>query len=149
MNTYIYGPKDDPFHSASWREPYPADQAKLIKELTTEAARNKVDFVWAIHPGQDIKWNATDSNNVITKFEQMYDLGVRAFAVFFDDISGEGTNAAKQAGLMNFINHVSDRIQPFMGTDRLSRYPGRTTSPGCPYHVDRESCCRRYYPGRS
>ena len=62
-----------------------------------------VDFVWAIHPGQDIKWNATDSNNVITKFEQMYDLGVRAFAVFFDDISGEGTNAAKQAGLMNFI----------------------------------------------
>lgn len=103
MNTYIYGPKDDPFHSANWREPYPAKEASQIKELTAEAACNKVDFVWAIHPGQDIQWNATDSNNVITKFEQMYDLGVRAFAVFFDDISGEGTNAAKQAGLMNFI----------------------------------------------
>lgn len=103
MNTYIYGPKDNPFHSANWREPYPAKEASQIKELTAEAARNKVDFVWAIHPGQDIQWNATDSNNVITKFEQMYDLGVRAFAVFFDDISGEGTNATKQAGLMNFI----------------------------------------------
>lgn len=103
MNTYIYGPKDDPFHSANWREPYPANEANQIKELTAEATRNKVDFVWAIHPGQDIQWNATDSNNVITKFGQMYDLGVRAFAVFFDDISGEGTNAAKQAGLMNFI----------------------------------------------
>lgn len=62
-----------------------------------------MDFVWAIHPGQDIKWNAADSSNVIVKFEQMYDLGVRSFAVFFDDISGEGTKADKQAGLMNFI----------------------------------------------
>lgn len=55
MNTYIYRPKDDPYHSANWREPYPADQAAQIRELTAEAARNKVDFVWAIHPGQDIQ----------------------------------------------------------------------------------------------
>lgn len=103
LNTYIYGPKDDPFHSANWREPYPKEQADQIRELAEEAGRNKVDFVWAIHPGQDIKWNAADSSNVIVKFEQMYDLGVRSFAVFFDDISGEGTKADKQAGLMNFI----------------------------------------------
>ena len=104
MNTYIYGPKDDPYHSApNWRLPYPEKEAAQLQELVKVANENEVDFVWAIHPGQDIKWNATDSNNVITKFEQMYDLGVRAFAVFFDDISGEGTNAAKQAGLMNFI----------------------------------------------
>lgn len=118
MNTYIYGPKDDPFHSASWREPYPDDQANQIKELTAEAARNKVDFVWAIHPGQDIQWNATDSSNVISKFEQMYNLGVRAFAVFFDDISGEGTNADKQAGLMNYIQEEfvekKNDIQPLI-----------------------------------
>lgn len=104
MNTYIYGPKDDPYHSSpSWRQPYPADQAAQIRELTAEAARNKVDFVWAIHPGQDIEWNATDSANVIAKFGLMYDLGVRAFAVFFDDISGEGAKPAKQAGLLNYI----------------------------------------------
>lgn len=104
MNTYIYGPKDDPYHSSpNWREPYPAEQAQQIKELTTEAARNKVDFVWAIHPGQDIQWNRTDSLNIITKFGQMYDLGVRAFAVFFDDISGEGAKPEKQAGLLNYI----------------------------------------------
>lgn len=28
--------------------------------------------------------------NVLNKFGMMYDLGVRSFAVFFDDISGEG-----------------------------------------------------------
>lgn len=104
MNTYIYGPKDDPYHSSpNWREPYPAEQGKQIRELTDEAARNKVDFVWAIHPGQDIQWNATDSAHIVSKFEKMYDLGVRAFAVFFDDISGEGAKPEKQAGLLNFV----------------------------------------------
>ena len=39
------------------------------------------------------------------KFESMYRLGIRAFAVFFDDISGEGTSAEKQVELLNDIYH--------------------------------------------
>lgn len=31
----------------------------------------------------------------------MYDLGVRSFAIFFDDISGEGANPVKQSELLN------------------------------------------------
>lgn len=105
LNTYIYGPKDDPYHSSpNWREPYPADQARHITELTEEAARNKVNFVWAIHPGKDIQWNKTDSLNILAKFENMYELGVRSFAVFFDDISGEGAKPHNQASLLNYIN---------------------------------------------
>lgn len=105
MNTYIYGPKDDPYHSSpNWRQPYPAKEAAQISELAKIAKENKVNFVWAIHPGKDIQWNAADSNAVIAKFDSMYTLGVRAFAVFFDDISGEGTNPGKQAGLLNYIN---------------------------------------------
>ena len=104
LNTYIYGPKDDPYHSSpKWREPYPADQAEKLKELVDIAKSNHVDFYWAIHPGQDIKWNKTDSTAVLNKFELMYGLGVRHFAVFFDDISGEGTKAEKQAGLLNYL----------------------------------------------
>ena len=41
--------------------------------------------------------------NVLNKFGMMYDLGVRSFAVFFDDISGEGAKADKQADLLNFL----------------------------------------------
>lgn len=105
LNTYIYGPKDDPYHSSpNWRKPYPAEEAEHIKELAKEAAHNKVNFVWAIHPGQDIQWNQTDSMNILSKFEKMYDLGVRSFAVFFDDISGEGARPEKQAGLLNYIH---------------------------------------------
>lgn len=115
LNTYIYGPKDDPYHSSlsnhdgsnkpgGWRVPYPEAEAQNIRELAQTAKQYKVDFVWAIHPGKDIKWNEEDFNNLLHKFEKMYDLGVRSYAVFFDDISGEGTNPNKQAELLNRLN---------------------------------------------
>jgi hyaluronoglucosaminidase len=106
LDTYIYGPKDDPFHSApNWRKPYPAEDAARIRELVAACQANKVDFVWAIHPGGDIKWNEEDYKNVLAKFEAMYALGVRSYAVFFDDISGEGTKADKQAELLNRLHN--------------------------------------------
>lgn len=105
MNSYLYGPKDDPYHSCpNWRLPYPEKEAKNIKELVEACNRNRVDFVWAIHPGQDIKWNEEDYKNLVNKFEMMYKLGVRSFAIFFDDISGEGTNPVKQTELLNKLN---------------------------------------------
>ena len=105
MNTYIYGPKDDPYHrTPHWREPYPEQEARQIAELATKAKENAVDFVWAIHPGQDIKWNTLDRDLLLAKFEKMYRLGVRSFAVFFDDISGEGTDPSKQADLLNYVD---------------------------------------------
>ncbi|MGL5682676.1 MAG: beta-N-acetylglucosaminidase [Marinifilaceae bacterium] len=105
MNTYIYGPKDDPYHSSpNWRKPYPANEAKQLQELVNIAHDNYVDFVWAIHPGKDIKWNQEDRDNLLAKFEAMYQLGLRSFAVFFDDISGEGTNPDRQAELLNYID---------------------------------------------
>ena len=105
LNTYIYGPKDDPFHSSpNWRQPYPEKEAAQIRELAEIAKANKVDFVWAIHPGQDIKWNDEDRKLLLNKFELMYQLGVRSFAIFFDDISGEGTDPNRQADLLNYLH---------------------------------------------
>ena len=112
MNTYIYGPKDDPYHSSpNWRLPYPEQEAKQLQELVEVAKQNEVDFVWAIHPGKDIKWNQEDRDNLIGKFNKMYDLGVRSFAVFFDDISGEGTKADKQAELLNYIDEQFVKVK--------------------------------------
>lgn len=106
MNTYVFGPKDDPYHRARWREPYPAQEAARLKELVDAAHRNKVKFVWAIHPAGDIKWCLEDSVNVANKLEKMYDLGIRSFAVFFDDVWGEGARGEKQAGLLNYLTDV-------------------------------------------
>ena len=104
MNVYIYGPKDDPWHRDKWREPYPEVEANRIAELVEVAKKNGVNFYWAIHPGVDIKWNDEDRDKLIAKFEVMYQLGVRSFAVFFDDIWGEGTKADKQAALLNYVD---------------------------------------------
>lgn len=107
LNTYIYGPKDDPYHSSPhWRQPYPENEAKKIEKLAEVARENRVDFIWAIHPGKDIKWNKADRDCLLNKFEMMYQLGVRGFAVFFDDIEGVGTDPVKQSELMNFLNRV-------------------------------------------
>ncbi|MEG2414315.1 MAG: beta-N-acetylglucosaminidase domain-containing protein [Kiritimatiellia bacterium] len=109
LNTYIYGPKDDPYHGFSnqWREPYPAAEAQKMAALVKVAHENKVNFVWAVHPGRDIQWkDDSDMKACVAKFEKMYALGVRSFAVFFDDIGGEGARADKQVELLNYVNRT-------------------------------------------
>lgn len=102
MNNYLYGPKDDPYHSSPyWRLPYPEDEAAKIRELVEASKRNHVDFVWAIHPGKDIRWTPEDYDSLVTKLDMMYDLGVRHFALFFDDIEGIGTDPNMQVKLVN------------------------------------------------
>lgn len=127
MNTYIYGPKDDPYHSSpNWRLPYPADQAANISELIEACRRNYVDFVWAIHPGKDIRWDKEDYDNLVNKFQLMYDLGVRHFAIFFDDIEGEGTNPNKQVKLLNDLTD-----------DFVKKHPGVAPLMVCPTEYSR------------
>lgn len=113
INVYIYGPKDDPYHGfgTKWRDPYPTEQATLMKELVETAHKNKVNFVWAVHPGNNISWEDNDADGVIddfkacvNKFQLMYNLSVRAFAVFFDDIGGVGADPANQAKMLNYLN---------------------------------------------
>lgn len=104
MNVYIYGPKDDPYHRDHWRDPYPEAEAARIQQLVERAKARGVHFYWAIHPGIDIKWTDADRDALVAKLEKMYALGVRAFAVFFDDIWGEGTKADKQAALLNYVD---------------------------------------------
>ncbi len=114
MNAYIYGPKDDPFHgfSSRWREPYPEADAQRIAELVQVAKENKVNFIWAIHPGVHISWkDDADIKACVAKFEMMYALGVRSFAVFFDDIGGEGARAEKQVELLNYVNRHFVRVK--------------------------------------
>ena len=105
MNVYIYGPKDDPYHRDRWREPYPEAEGKRLSELAAVAKNHKVRFVWAMHPGLDIQWTDADRKASVDKLELMYALGIRAFAIFFDDIEGaEQRNGANQAAYLNYLN---------------------------------------------
>ncbi|MDQ3403383.1 MAG: beta-N-acetylglucosaminidase domain-containing protein [Actinomycetota bacterium] len=90
LNTYVYAPKDDPFHRNRWREPYPADRLDEFRALAARAADRHVDFVFAISPGADICYSgATDFQLLTAKAQTLRDAGVRSFALFFDDIAGQ------------------------------------------------------------
>lgn len=99
MNTFVYAPKDDPYHRDKWRELYPEEEAEEIRKLVEVADKENIDFVWTIHPGATFKYgssddytNCDDFDKLIDKFEQLYSLGVRQFGISFDDINYGGDN---------------------------------------------------------
>ncbi|MGH3352716.1 MAG: beta-N-acetylglucosaminidase domain-containing protein [Nocardioides sp.] len=87
-NTYIYAPKDDPYHREKWREPYPADKLAELTELVEEADRHHVRFTFALSPGNTVCYSGEEDFQALTaKLQSMYDAGVRAFSVPLDDIN--------------------------------------------------------------
>ncbi|GAB3433442.1 beta-N-acetylglucosaminidase domain-containing protein [Phycicoccus ginsengisoli] len=87
-NTYIYAPKDDPYHRDRWRDPYPADKLAELGTLVDRATANHVRFTFALSPGNTICFSSDADYRALTaKLQQMYDLGVRAFNLPFDDIA--------------------------------------------------------------
>ena len=106
LNTYIYAPKDDVYHRTKWREPYPDAEMEKMNELIQSAKDNKVDFVFSLSPGNDIQFTGsnaeTDYQALVTKCELMYEMGVRSFAIFFDDISNK--QGTEQAAFLNRFN---------------------------------------------
>lgn len=99
MNTYMYGAKSDSYHSRYWAEPYPVEitehQKKIgyltqdmMKDIAETATANKVNFIWAIHPGKAFADpdNKEVIDKIMEKFLCMYNLGVREFGVFVDDV---------------------------------------------------------------
>lgn len=87
MNTYVYAPKDDPYHRERWTTPYPAQKWRALSRLIRQAQAQRIDFVYGFHPGKGLCFSATRPIQILlSKAERFYDAGVRTFAVLFDDI---------------------------------------------------------------
>ncbi|MET9661147.1 beta-N-acetylglucosaminidase domain-containing protein [Streptomyces sp. NPDC006510] len=120
MNIYVYSPKDDAYLRAKWRDAYPADRLAQIKELADRAAQRHVEFTYALSPGLSVCYSSdADAKALVEKFQTIWDIGVRTFAVPLDDISytdwncaedkakwgtGGGAAGAAQAYLLNRVN---------------------------------------------
>lgn len=86
-NTYVYAPKDDPYHREKWREDYPADKLAELAELVETATANHVRFTFALSPGNSVCYSSDDDLAALErKFQALYDVGVRAFSIPLDDI---------------------------------------------------------------
>src|SRR3990170_7279673 len=87
MNTYLYAPKDDPYHRKRWQVPYPRKEWQELLRLIRAAQRHRIDFVYGFHPGEGLCFSAGEPVRILLKKAQrFYDAGVRTFAVLFDDI---------------------------------------------------------------
>ena len=112
LNSYIYAPKDDPYHRDKWREPYPDDKIKELKNLVDIALQNNVHFIFAVSPGLDLHYEGEkgeeDFQFMLNKLDSMYNIGIRDFAIFFDDLSGE-QSGSNQANFLNKLQNSLDK----------------------------------------
>ena len=104
MNTYLYAPKDDPYHRARWSEPYPPGAWRILLQLIRESQHQKVDFVYGFHPGKGLCFGANKPIRLLLeKAQRFYDNGVRVFAVLFDDIPSRLGHANDRARFKNSL----------------------------------------------
>ena len=116
LNAYIYAPKDDLYHRNKWREPYPAEKISALKNLVDTARSNGVRFIFAVSPGLDLNYKgkkgAEDFELMMKKFESMYKIGVRDFAIFFDDLKDENGNHHENGkNQAEFINKIQNELR--------------------------------------
>ncbi len=115
MNTYVYAPKDDPYHRDHWREPYPDEDLARLGELVRRARDNHVTLVFTVSPGLSIRYSEPAYlMALLDKFAAVRALGCDAFAVALDDIDHHtwhdpadearfGTPGAAHAWLVNAV----------------------------------------------
>ncbi|MCW5893895.1 MAG: beta-N-acetylglucosaminidase domain-containing protein [bacterium] len=87
LRTFVYGPKNDPYHRDRWREPYPDDVLADLCATVGVARAARVRFVWAVSPALDLRYTCADDRRALgRKLRQVARAGVRRFALFFDDV---------------------------------------------------------------
>jgi hyaluronoglucosaminidase len=136
LNTFVYSAKGDPYLRAEWPKLYPAANLASLRQLALTAQAQHVSFTYALSPGLSICYSsAADLSQLEAKDQQLWDAGVRQFALFFDDIgtkfscpadtaafgSSPSPLAAAQAYLLNAF--VKSFIDTHPGAGELITVP--------------------------
>jgi hyaluronoglucosaminidase len=102
LNAFVYAPKDDPWHRARWRDPYPEDELTRFAELVAASDRHGVEFAYAIAPGLDLDYGDEEElATLLAKLDRLRSAGVRSFQLLWDDI--ESRAGADQAAFSNRV----------------------------------------------
>jgi len=116
LNSYIYAPKDDLYHRSKWRLPYPSEEMSALKDLVTVSKAHGVRFIFAVSPGLDLNYKTQkgekDFNLMMQKLESLYEVGVRDFAIFFDDLKdANGVHHEDGKLQAQFLNKIQDTLR--------------------------------------
>lgn len=90
FNTYVYAPKDDPYHRDKWRDDYPEPLLSNLVHLVKTSQSAGVDFFFTVSPGGEVSYSSQeDYEALMKKLKSLYEHGVMHYGVFFDDIAFE------------------------------------------------------------
>lgn len=107
MNLYVYAAKSDPYHTDRWAEPYPQEKIEEFKQLIDLQNKTGCEFSWSVHLGSFFR-GLTEENyaqrkaQLIAKFDQLYEIGVRRFSILNDDFGAGSTEMVVR--LINELN---------------------------------------------
>lgn len=121
MNAYFYAPKDDPFLRQEWRSEYDSEALARFSSLFRFTKEIGMELYYCLSPGLDMVYSSPDDlNTLFKKFTSIYDIGVRKFGLFFDDIPGKLTHAADKEMYASVCDaHISliNRLSNIMPAD--------------------------------
>ncbi len=86
QDTYIYAPKEDPFHRKNWREDYQDTWFENYNSFVNESLSSGVRVIPALAPG--LSFDYTDKSDHNTLIKKAFSLAYKteAFALLMDDI---------------------------------------------------------------
>lgn len=127
MNAYMYAPKDDPYHRERWRVHYPTAKFDELASLAKSAREHNISFVFAISPGLSLRYSdKREIESFMAKARAVYDVGVKDFAILYDDIPMKLTDEADQRAFASlgtaqaaFASSVFARLRALNGSARL------------------------------
>ncbi|XP_063389386.1 protein O-GlcNAcase isoform X1 [Cydia fagiglandana] len=126
LDMYVYAPKDDYKHRAYWRELYTVEEAEHLTSLISAARAQGITFCYALSPGLDITYSSQKEITTLKrKLEQVSQFGCTCFALLFDDIEPEMSEADKQI-FQSFAHaqvSVTNEIHQHLGCPRFLLCP--------------------------
>ena len=117
LNTYIYGPKADPFHRKHWHRQYPRAKLRAFKELNARCADRSINFVYALSPKEK-----PTTKQVLGKVDSMIRIGISNFSLFFDDIAVPLTKEIAQLQV-DVVNDLYEHLRGVLKKTTLSFCP--------------------------
>ena len=105
LNTFVYGPKDDPLVRRDWRLPYDGDALARLRELLATCEAHGVNLVYCTSPGLSIEYSSeADATALSAKLASVAALGVRHFGLLLDDIPMELQHDADRAAFADLVD---------------------------------------------